>query len=145
MKKYLLIILILAGCEVAEPIVETKPLNGIWQSVKIDETSPYILVEMHLLEILQYNNGSVYGGIIEGSGGFDFAHWWVEFEIVSGISDRIRNNIRMTFDTEWVYVNGQMVRSTGRFEGKIFEDKLTGTFQLNELGIAFPLVFIKMN
>lgn len=137
-------ILTLTAC-VNEPIINPKPLNGIWQSVKLDETSPYILVKMQMLELLQTDNGIVYGGIVAGSGGFNYAHWWVEFEITSGVTDRINNTIRITILTETVIINGIVSRASGRFEGKIFEDKLTGTFQLNELGIAFPLLFCKVS
>ncbi|HOJ19829.1 MAG TPA: hypothetical protein PLT92_14790, partial [Ignavibacteriaceae bacterium] len=88
----------------------------------------------------------VYGGLINGSGGYEFMHWWIEFEITSGVSDRTNNSIRMTFITESLYVDGNMIRSTGKIEGKIIsESLLSAVIQINEIGRAFELIFEKVN
>ena len=142
----LTIIIIVSGCDTTEPILEPNPLNGKWKSVKIDEMTPYILVEMQLLEVFQAKDGVVYGGLINGSGGYEFMHWWIEFEITSGVSDRTNNSIRMTFITESLYVDGNMIRSTGKIEGKIIsESLLSAVIQINEIGRAFELIFEKVN
>jgi hypothetical protein len=147
MKKYLLIIVIifLTACDNSvQPVLSPAPLNGKWTSVKLDETSYFIPVEMQLLEILQYNNGSVYGGTVTGSGGFEFGHYWLEFEITSGVTDRINNTIRFTFQTDYILINGNMIRSAGKFEGIILTDNtLKGSFQLSEIGRSFDLFFNK--
>lgn len=147
MKKYLIIIvlILLTACDTSvQPLLSPIPLNGKWSSVKLDETSYFIPVEMQLLEVIYSQNGNVYGGILTGSGGFEFGHYWLEFEITSGVTDRTNNIIRFTFLTETIIVNGIAGRSGGRFEGIILTDNtLKGSFQLNEIGRSFDLFFNK--
>ena len=145
MKKFFLLLL-LTACGVTDTEFITEPLNGKWESVKIDDASAFMTVEFQILEELHYKNGEVYGGIIQGSGGYQFAHWWVEFRITSGVTDRINNTFRITFETENVYVDGTLVNSTGKIEGRILNDNmLSGMIQLNEPGRAYELIFQKVN
>ena len=145
MKRFFLLLL-LTACGVTDSEFITEPLNGKWNSVRIDSTSAFMFVEFQILEELLYKNGEVYGGIIQGSGGYQFAHWWVEFRITSGVTDRINNTFRITFETENVYVDGTLVNSTGKIEGRILNDNmLSGMIQLNEPGRAYELIFQKVN
>lgn len=147
-KYFLIALLLLTGCnniEILESVSKINPLNGTWRSVKVDDSSSYIFFEMQVLELLQSNNGVVYGGLLNGSGGYEWMHWWIEYEITTGITDRVNNTFRITILTQLIYLDGVMVRSTGKLEGKIISDsELSVTFQSNEIGRAFQLKLKKV-
>lgn len=141
----IIIIIVITACDNStNPVLSPNPLNGKWNSVKQNEAAYFIPVEMQLLEVLQYKDGICYGGIVSGSGGFEYGHFWIEFEITTGITDRVSNSIRFTFQTQTIVLNGFVMRTNGNFDGKIInESRLVGNFQLVEIGRTFELTIEK--